>query len=124
LKLDITRIKTITPINYTTMNWSKEELKIYILLHCAYADDEASPEEISVIKANTATEYFDAIQIEFQSDTSEVRLERIENAVSNCDYGIIDLIELRNEIHQVFMADKVFNLKERNLERLLDNLIY
>lgn len=106
------------------MNWSKEELKIYILLHCAYADNEASPEEISVIKAHTAAQYFETIQKEFLKDASEVRLDKIENAVSTCNYDITDLVELRNEIHKVFMADKVFNLKERNLERLLDNLIY
>jgi hypothetical protein len=31
-------------------NWSKEELKIYILLLCANASGEESPEEIEVIK--------------------------------------------------------------------------
>lgn len=105
-------------------NWSKEKLKIYILLLCTYADDEASPEEIKIINSHTKQTYFEEIHQEFINDSHETRVDKIEKAVSRLEFDITELMELRNEIHKVFLADKVFNRKEKYIESLLDNLLY
>jgi hypothetical protein len=105
-------------------NWTKEQLKIYILLLCTYADDVASKEEITIINSHTKHTNFDIIHQEFINDSHETRVAKIEKAISHLEFDIIELMELRNEIHQVFIADKVFNRKEKYIESLLDNLLY
>lgn len=105
-------------------NWSKEQLKIYILLLCTYADDVASPEEIKIINSHTKKTYFEEIHQEFINDTHDTRVHKIEQSIRHLEYDITELMELRNEIHQVFIADKVFNRKEKYIESLLDNLLY
>lgn len=107
-----------------TTNWNKEELKIYILLLCTYADDIASPEEIRVIKSSTNDAYFDDLHQEFINDKHKTRIKKIEHAISLHEFDITELMDLRNEIHKVFMADKIFNSKEKYIESLLDNLLY
>jgi hypothetical protein len=105
-------------------NWTKEELKIYILLLCAKADGEASPEEIELIKSNTTAETFDKMYEEFQGDNKKKSLKKIEVAIGYHHYEVMELIELRKEIFDVFMADNSFCEKERYLDNILDNIIY
>ena len=60
---------------------------------------------------------------------SEMRLE--ENPLAKIDENIQlhyisrnELIELQNEISEVFFSDNVITMMEKNLARILDNIIY
>ncbi|TXE17227.1 hypothetical protein ES731_12465 [Psychroflexus gondwanensis] len=105
-------------------NWSKEELKIYILLVCASADGEQSEEEINFIKSKTSKDLFEKMHTEFKGDKKKKSFKKIERAVGNLDYGSLELLELRKEILEVYMADKTFHKKEKYLDRILDNIIF
>ncbi|MBZ9628386.1 hypothetical protein LB456_13235 [Psychroflexus sp. CAK57W] len=105
-------------------NWTKEELKIYILLVCAKADDEISPEEIKLIQLKTSQETFDKIYTEFKGDKNEKRLKKIERVIGLHHYGSLELLELRKEIFKVYLADNVLSKKERYLDQIFDNIIY
>ncbi|SDG77951.1 hypothetical protein [Psychroflexus sediminis] len=105
-------------------NWTKEELKIYILLACAKADDEISPEEIEVIQLKSPHELFEKIYDEFKEDKKKKRLKKIESAIRFHRYGAIELIELRNDIFKVYMADNLICKKEKYLDNILNNIIY
>ena len=105
-------------------HWSKEELKIYILLLCAKADSIESVEEIDMIKSKIDIETFDRLYNEFSCDDEDNCLDKIQMAIAKHEYSIKEIKGLRQEIHDFFLTDNKFNLKERNLDRLLDSMLY
>lgn len=105
-------------------NWNKQELKIYILLLCANADSVKSKEEIELIKSKTDSETFDKIFKEFSQDTEDEGLAKIDENIQLHYISRNELIELQNEISEVFFSDNVITMMEKNLARILDNIIY
>ncbi|WP_026838538.1 hypothetical protein [Gillisia sp. JM1] len=104
--------------------WSKQELKIYILLLCAKADSIESDEEIDMIKSKIDSETFDRLYNEFCCDDEDHCLDKIQSAIAKHEYSNKEIKGLRKEIYEVFLTDKKFNMKERNLDRLLDSMLY
>lgn len=104
--------------------WSKEELKIYILLLCAKADSIETVVEIDIIKSKIDTETFDRLYSEFSCDDEDDCLDKIQFAIAKHEYSIKELKGLRSEIREIFLSDKKFDQKERNLDRLLDSMLY
>lgn len=105
-------------------NWTKEELKIYIMLLCAKADGEIESEELEIIKSKTSMETFEKMFEEFKGDKDKKSLKKIERAISYHHFGVMELVELRKEIFNVYMADNEFCKKEKYLDNILDNIIY
>ncbi len=104
--------------------WTKLELKIYILLLCAKIDNDISKEEITYIKSKIDHETFDSLFKEFKEDCEDDCFEKIEDAIGQQEYSPRELYELRMEIHEVFRSDEKILIKERNLERVFDNILY
>ncbi len=104
--------------------WSKEELKIYILILCAKADKVEAEEEIALIKNNTSNEIFDKMYQEFQNDDEDESLEKIQDVLEMHHYSELEICELKNEIQKVFAADRKIQMAESNLGRILENIIY
>lgn len=104
--------------------WSKEELKIYILLLCTKADSNETPDEINLIKAKTIPAIFEKMQKEISTDDENTSLKKIESMIAVHHYDITEIFELRNEMRNVFNVDKNFDRKERYLDQILDHIIY
>lgn len=104
--------------------WSKEELKTYILLLCSKADQIESEDEITLIKAKTSKDIFDKMNREFQNDDEDSSLEKIQDTLERQQYSELELCQLKNEIQQLFAVDRKIPMSESNLGRILDNLIY
>ena len=105
-------------------NWTKDELKIYLLLLCAKADEVISQEELDMIKSKTTHKNFDEIYEEFLEDDESKSFDKICTAIGHLEYGDMELFELRQEIFELFMADHEFSPREKYLDRILDNIIY
>lgn len=105
-------------------NWNKKELHTYILLLCANADDVEGEEEINLIKLKTDTILYSKIYAEFSADNEEERLEKINRTVQRFNYSHMELIALRKEMDAIYFADEKYDILERNLDRILDNIIY
>lgn len=105
-------------------NWNKNELHTYILLLCANADDKESEEELNLIKRKTDATTFPKIYAEFSLDNEEVRLEKINRTVQQFNYSHMELIALRKEMDAIYFADQKYDMLERNLDKILDNIIY
>lgn len=105
-------------------SWSKEELKIYILLLCAKADQMENEKEIKLIKLKTSVEIFDEMYRELQNDDEDESLEKIQEALEWHQYSELELCQMKNEIQQVFAADRKIDRPESNLGRILENIIY
>ncbi|AFL80126.1 hypothetical protein Aeqsu_0617 [Aequorivita sublithincola DSM 14238] len=104
--------------------WSKEELKIYILMLCAKADSVEVEEEIELIKTKTTAETFEKMSLEFKRDNEDESIEKIEEALEWHQYSELELCQLKNEIHQIFAVDRKIPMSESNLGRILENIIY
>lgn len=108
----------------SSKNWTKHELKIYILLLCAQADTVQTQDEIDLIKAKSDKDTFTAIYQEFKQDDEDTSLQKIETAVSKLQFSHMELSELKKEIHVLFTSDKKFSTSERYLAKILDNIVY
>ncbi len=108
----------------TKKQWSKQELKIYILLLCANADSVESQEELDLIQSKTNTETFTKIYNEFKNDNEDEGLEKIADSMQAFDFSHIELANMKKEIHEVFFSDGKFLMMEKNLDSILDNIVY
>lgn len=104
--------------------WTKQELHTYILLLCANADSEETDEELKMIASKVDKAIFDKIYKEFSKDTEEEALEKIDENIQHQDYTNNELAELRREMYDIFFTDCTFKMMERNLDRIMDNLLY
>ncbi len=104
--------------------WSKEELKTYILLLCAKADQVEDPTELELIKNKTSVEIFERLYAEFTNDDEDTSLEKIQEALEYHEYTELEICNLKREIQEVFAADRKIKMSESNLGRILDNILY
>lgn len=104
--------------------WTKPELEIYILLLCANADHDESEEEISMIKSKVDSETYHRIYDEFKSDTEDESFEKIQDNINMHDYTNLEIANLRKHMYEIFFSDCDFKMMERNLDRIMDNMIY
>lgn len=105
-------------------HWSKDELRAYILLLSAKADAVEAEVELDLIKSMTTVETFQKIYAEFREDDEDQSLEKIRESIKDNDYSYWDILKLRREIEEVFASDGTTLMKESNLERILDNILY
>ncbi len=104
--------------------WTKAELKAYILLLCAKADNVETEEEVKLIKAKTNDKVFDKMNSELQNDDEDESLDKIQEMLEHHQYSELEICELKREIQQIFAADRKIPMSESNLGRILDNIIY
>lgn len=105
-------------------NWTKEEIKIYVLLLCASVDSKETEEEINLIKSKTSAETFNKMYDEFCNDDESIYFRKLEDSISQHYFSTMELSEFRREINDVFMADKKFTMMEKRLDQILDNILY
>ena len=111
-------------MNDNAKKWTKKEIQIYILILCANADSTESEEEINLIKSKVDTTTFENIRNEFNNDSEDERLQKIEDSVSVHEFSTMELGEIRREMYSIFFSDCDFKIMERNLDRIMDNILY
>ncbi len=111
-------------MNKKRTHWSKTELKIYILLLCAKADSIEDLEELDLIKSRTSSKTFARLYREISYDDEDTSLTKISDTVAKLEYSHMELSELKKETREVFSCDGKFQMAERNLSKILDNIIY
>ncbi len=104
--------------------WTKAELQIYILLLCANVDSDEAEEEIALIKSKVSSEIFKKVYHLFSQDDNDERLKKIEYNVRHLKFSTMELAELRQDMYAVFLADSKYRNLERNLDRIMDNILY
>ncbi len=104
--------------------WTKSELKTYILIFCANIDADETKEEISFIKSLTTPADFNKMYKEFLSNSEQVSLDKIDENIQHHEFTNMELMEFRTEIRQIFNSDQKIHRKEGTLDRILDNILY
>jgi ribosomal protein L1 len=94
------------------------------LLFCAKVDQVESVEEIELIKSKTDPETFDKLYKEFCEDCEDDCFEKIEDAIGKYPFSPLEIAEIKKEVLEVFNSDKKFQMKEKYLDKVLDNILY
>ena len=108
--------------DYTT-NWSREELKAYILLYCAHADFIVTKEEKEFIKTRVGDEKYRSINKEFLADTDYQHIQKIQATVEKYDYSETEIDRLFENIKKLFLADGPIDILEENIYMGLKHLL-
>ncbi|MFT4663065.1 MAG: hypothetical protein ACI8XB_003358 [Patiriisocius sp.] len=106
-----------------TTNWTKEELKVYILIYCANADFTESKFEINYIKSKIETSSFDKIHAEFENDNDYSSIQKIQSSMEQHNYNNEETDSLLAEIKELFLSDSEFDALEQNLFRGLKHIL-
>lgn len=104
--------------------WTKTELQVYILLLCANSDSNETKEELTMIKSKVDEETFNNIYTEFKADNEDKQFEKIGDAIHNHEFSHKELNDLKREMYEIFFSDCNFNMMERNLDKILENILY
>lgn len=102
-------------MNNNITNWTKEELKIYILIYCANADFSESKFEVDFIKSKIKTDNFEKIHAEFEDDNDYQSIQKIQLSIEKHGYTNDEKNRLFGEIKELFLSDKKYDVLERNL---------
>lgn len=105
-------------------NWSKHELKVYLLLLCAQADAEQTPEEINLIKQKTDNATFASLYKKFKKDNEDTSFEKVEASINVLEFSQMELSDLKKEFYELFRSDKKITTAEQYLNKILDNILY
>ena len=108
----------------TTNQWTKNEWQLYVLLLCANADTEQTAVELEFIQRKADPATFDKILKEFEADSEEESLQKIDEHVQLFEFSPAELKTLRQEMLAIFKSDKTISMQEENIARILDNILY
>lgn len=105
------------------INWTKEDLKTYLLIYCANADFSESKIEIEFIKAKIQTTDFDKIHREFEQDNDNECIQKIQASIKELNYKKDEIDSLINEIKELFLSDGEYDILEKNIFRGLKHIV-
>jgi hypothetical protein len=99
----------------THTNWTKEELSAYILLYCANANFEATPEEIRLIRSKVRPSKYQSIHDTFEQDNDYQSAQKIQAAVTRLGLSEREINTLLEEMKALFFADGDFEAAEKTI---------
>jgi hypothetical protein len=103
-------------------NWSKEELKVYVMIYCANANLSESKGEIAFIQSRTKGNSFEKIHDEFDKDNDYQSIQKIRSTLEKYGYTKNDTGRLLKEVKELFLSDGKYDLLEQNLFRGLNHI--
>ncbi|MCX6303565.1 MAG: hypothetical protein NT040_01220 [Bacteroidetes bacterium] len=95
--------------------WTKEELKVYILIFCANANFSELKAETAFIKSKTIGNSFERIHDEFDKDNDYQSIQKIRSTLEKYGYLKDDTGRLFNEVKELFLSDGKYDILEQNL---------
>lgn len=104
-----------------TTNWTKDDLRMYLLIYCANADFVESPKELEYIKTKVSHSNFAKMHAEFEKDNDYQSIQKIQAAYEALNYDSPD--SLIDEAREFFKSDGDFDVLERNLMLSLRHIL-
>ncbi len=103
--------------------WTKKEFEAYVLLYCSYADLKETAEETHYIEEKIKHLDVERIRHEFEQDNDFQSNQKIQSTLRRFKYSEQELSNLLTEIKELFLADGVYHMLERNMSTVFDRLI-
>ncbi len=99
----------------TSENWSKDDLRVYIMLYCANADLEFTEEEKEYIQEKTQNPKYKEIKREFDNDNDYQGMNKITDATKRLGYSKDQINDLLSELKELFWVDGEFDIMEHEI---------
>ena len=96
-------------------SWSKEELHTYLFIYCINADLKETKEEIDFVKAKVSEETYQRMHAEFEKDSDYASIQKLQSTFQRFGYTKTELDQLFEEVKELFLADGVTDIMEKNL---------
>jgi len=96
-------------------SWTKEEMRVYLLIFCANADFVELKGETDFIKARTKKAVYKKMHAEFDTDNDYESIQKIRTAFKKFNYSSNDTEMIFNEIKALFEADDDYSILEKNV---------
>ncbi len=103
--------------------WTKEELKIYVLIYCANANYSESKDEKKFIKSRADTDEYIKMHAEFEKDNDFQSIQKIQTAMEHNNYSQEEKDELFGEVKAMFITDGEVDILEENIFRGLHHIL-
>ena len=96
-------------------NWSRNELRAYLLLYCANANFVKTEEETKQIKSKIDKALYKNISREFEGDNDYQSIQKIESTIKRLGYNKVEVKGLVEEIKGLFLADGNYDQMEKTI---------
>ncbi len=110
-------------MNVIEPEWTRAELKTYVLLFCANANYEESREEIALIRSKVGNRRFERIHWTFDHDNDFERIQKIRANIKALGYSKKEIDQLFREILEVFFVDGEYDVLEQNVYKGLKQIL-
>jgi len=104
-------------------NWTREEFKAYLMMHCANADYVETEDEKELILSKISRDTYKHIHKEFNLDNDYTRLQKIILAAERFDYTQEKADVLLQRMKKLFLEDHDMSIIEDNMFRGLKRLL-
>lgn len=104
-------------------SWTKEDLKIYLLIYSANADFSESKHELNFIKDKIQNSNYEKLRDEFEKDNEYQSIQKIQSSIKELGYSKLAINGLLEEIKELFKSDDNYDILEKNLFRGLNKII-
>jgi len=104
-------------------NWTRDELKAYLLIFCANADFVETKEESDMIHSKVSDSKYTKLHDEFEHDNDYKSIQKIESTIKRFNYSDSEIDALAVEIKELFLVDGKFDILEKNLMMGLNKII-
>jgi len=99
--------------NFET-NWTKDEMRVYLLIFSANADFVELKDEVKFIKSSTLNSTYSKMHKEFENDSDFNSIQKLRNTLDRFNYGEDKIGELFKEMIALFQADGDYSVLEKN----------
>lgn len=96
-------------------SWTKEEMRVYLLIFCANADFVELKVETDFIKARTKKAVYKKMHAEYDRDNDYESIQKIRATFTKFNYSSNDTEMIFNEIKSLFEVDDDYSILEKNV---------
>lgn len=111
-------------MNNNNCDWTKNELKAYILLYAVRTHYHETSEDREKIISLVSAETYHKIHKEIDKDTDFQSIEKIICNIKKFNYTHKDIDSLISEIKELFISEGEFDTLEENLLLVLKRVLF
>ncbi|MBA6157033.1 hypothetical protein H3Z83_10935 [Tenacibaculum sp. S7007] len=106
-----------------SLDWTKREFEVYVLLYAAHCNYIETDEERKYILSKVDEATFNKMHTEIVVESEHQNIEKIQQYLLENNYSIQDRKELLNDIKEVFFADGTVDAIEKKVFVLLQKIL-
>lgn len=106
-----------------TLNWSKKEFEVYVLLFAAHCNHFESKEEQKYVLSKVDEKIYNKIHTEVVIDSEEINLNKIQQYLADNHFEQAEKEALLKDIKKVLFADGTVDVLEKKIFTLLKKIL-